>query len=82
MQNSVIGTEFTFIQLLITQYCDPQKMIPLLLLISASNGKYFLINTNDNDNKTGQDYMMNDDNRAGCTPGIIIPGREVACSRE
>ena len=40
-------------------------MILLLMIISASNGKYFLIKTNDNDNKTSQDYMMNDDNRAG-----------------
>jgi len=59
-------------------------MILLLMIISASNGKYYLIETNDNDNKTGQDYMMNDVNRdvqMGCVPGSIIQGREVACVR-
>ena len=55
------------------------------MIINASNGKYFLIKTNDNDNKTTQDYMMNEDNRAGlggpCEPVSIYSRKEVACYR-
>ena len=48
----VIGTEFTIIQSFVTKV--ETLMILLLMIISASNGKYYLIETNDNDNKTGQ----------------------------
>ena len=57
-------------------------MILLLMLISVSNGKYYLIETSDNN--TSQDYMM-DDNRAGeektCEPASVFAGREIACKR-
>ena len=78
-QKYVIGTEFTFIQSLVTE--GSTKMILLLMIISASNGKYFLIKTSDN--KTNQDYMR-DDNRAGpggCEPASVFSRREVACRR-
>ena len=55
----------------------------LMIIISASNGKYFLIRTNANDNKTSQDYMR-DDNRAGagvCEPASVFSRREIACKR-
>ena len=46
------------------------------MMISASNGKHFLINTYDN--KTGQDY---DDYQGGCRPGAITSKMEVACGK-
>ena len=54
-----------------------------MIIISASNGKYFLLKTNANDNKTSQDYMR-DDNRAGaggCEPASVFLNTEVACKR-
>ena len=47
------------------------------MIIGASNGKYFLINTNDDDNKTSQDYMME---QQGCVQAKIYSGNEDACS--
>ena len=55
-------------------------MIPLLMIMGACNGKYFLINTNDNNNTNGQDYMMNGE-QAGCLPATIYPTQEAACKR-
>ena len=78
-QNFVIGTEFTFIHSLVTE--GSVKMILLLMIISVSDGKYYLIETSDNN--TSQDYMM-DDNRAGagvCEPASVFSRREIACKR-
>ena len=54
-------------------------MILLLMIISVSNGKYYLIKTSDD---TSQDYMMSR-NRAGvgCEPASIYSRKEVACKR-
>ena len=78
-QNFVIGTKFTFNQSLVTE--GSVKMILLLMIISVSNGKYYLIETSDNN--TSQDYMM-DDNRAGtgvCEPASVFARREISCKR-
>ena len=78
-KNFVIGTKFTFNQSLVTE--GSVKMILLLMIISVSNGKYYLIETSDNN--TSQDYMM-DDNRAGagvCEPASVFARRELACKR-
>ena len=52
-------------------------MILLLMIISASNGKYFLIDTNDNDH----DYIA--DGLEGPCDSYRVPnevlGKEVAC---
>ena len=51
------------------------------MMISISNGKYFLIETSDNN--TIQDYMM-DDNGDGafvCDPASVFSRREIACKR-
>ena len=78
-QNFVIGTELTFIHSLVTE--GSVLMILLLMIISVSNGKHYLIETSDNN--TSQDYMM-DDNRAGagvCEPASVFSRREIACKR-
>ena len=51
------------------------------MIISVSNGKYYLIKTSD-DNDTSQDYMMSS-NRAGegCEPASIYSRKEIACKR-
>ena len=49
MQNFVIWTKITFIWSLATRGLDLPQMILLLMIISAINGKYFLIKTSDND---------------------------------
>ena len=57
-------------------------MILLLMIISVSNGKYYLIKTSDNN--SSQDYMMSR-NRAGrgCRPAFLrtYKKKEVACKR-
>ena len=81
MQNFVIWTKITFIWSLATQGLDLPQMILLLMIISAINGKYFLIKTSDND--TSQDYIMSSNRQmAGrCEQDSIFSRREVACKR-